>query len=103
MALNTFLLKDVSAPIVGDQYQPKKINKTFQLYGKTESGSGAVSCDVEVSNDGVNWLLAGTITLTLSTTLSSDGFEIKAPWTFIRGEITSISGTGAIASLVMGV
>lgn len=77
-------------------------NKTFQASGKTSSGSGAVSVAVEVSNDNTNWIVMGTISLTLGTTNATDGFVSIANWTYVRGNVTSISGTGATVSLFMG-
>lgn len=74
---------------------------TFQGVGSTSSGAGSATIIVQVSNDDTNWLTAGTITLTLSTTASSDGFVMDAPWAFVRGNVTAISGTGAAATLLM--
>lgn len=76
--------------------------RTFQAKGSTSASTGAASVAVQVSNDGENWLTLGTITLSLSVTESSDGFASDAPWDFVRGNITSISGTDAAVSLLMG-
>jgi len=77
-------------------------NATFQADGTTSSGAGSATIDVEVSNNGVNWDTMGTITLTLATTTSSDGFASNASWKYVRGNVTAISGTGAAVSLTMG-
>jgi hypothetical protein len=92
---------DATDPVVGAAERTKTGNKTFQLTGKTTSGTGAVSVDVKVSNNNVDWILAGTISLTLGTTLATDGFNMTASWGWARGEVTSISGTGASVSLYM--
>lgn len=76
---------------------------TFQAIGSTSSGSGSATIKVQVSNDGTNFIDAGTITLTLSTTTTSDGFSIDAPWAFIRGNTTAISGTNAAVTLYMAI
>ena len=73
----------------------------------TVTGTGSVSAtvDIEVSNDGVNAVdtVAGTITLS-GTTSHSDGFTTQhAPWKYIRANVTAISGTGATVNVVMGV
>lgn len=70
----------------------------------TVLGTGAVSATVviEVSNDATNWLTAGTITLS-GTTTASDGFVFVAPWLNIRGNVTAISGTGAAVTAVVAV
>lgn len=77
-------------------------NRTFQASGSTTAGAGAVSVAVEVSNDNANWITMGTIGLTLGTTSATDGFVGIANWTYVRGRVASISGTGATVSLFMG-
>lgn len=75
---------------------------TFQASGATTNGAGAATIVIQVSNDGSNWLTLGTISLTLSTTSSSDGFAADAPWAYIRANITALSGTGAAVTVIMG-
>jgi hypothetical protein len=77
-------------------------NRTFQASGQTSAGAGAARVDVEVSNDNTNWILMGSITLTLGTTTTTDGFSSLASWTYTRGKVYSITGTGASVSLYMG-
>jgi hypothetical protein len=79
-------------------------NRTFQATGQTTSGTGTATVNVEVSNDSSNWILMGSITLTLGTTTTSDGFVAQANWTYVRGKIPSagITGTGASVNLYMG-
>lgn len=77
--------------------------RTFQANGTTSSGTGSATITVEVSVDKVNWITMGTITLTLATTASSDGFASDAAWPYVRGNVTAISGTGASVNLWMGV
>lgn len=77
-------------------------NKTFQAIGKTASGSGAVSVAVEVSNNGVNFITLGTISLTIGTAETSDGFASNANWPYFRANVVSISGTGAEVTVLMG-
>jgi len=72
---------------------------TFQAFGTTTAGAGAATIKIQVSNNGANWLDLGTISLTLSTTSSSDGFAAEAPWQFARANVTAISGTGASVSV----
>lgn len=77
--------------------------RTFQAKGSTSASTGSASVAVQVSNDGTNWLTLGTITLSLSTSESSDGFSSDSPWEYVRGNVLSISGTDATVSLLMGV
>ncbi len=76
---------------------------TLQAVGSVSASTGSVAVDIQVSNDGVNWLTLGTITLSLTTSESSDGFAADAPWSFVRANVTSISGTDAEVSVFMGV
>lgn len=82
---------------------------TFQCYGTTTAGAGASVITIEVSNvvdpatgTSVDWVTAGTITLTLATTQSTDGFAVQSSWRWARAKVTSISGTGASVSCFMG-
>jgi hypothetical protein len=75
---------------------------TFQAKGTTTNGAGASAVKVQGSNDNSNWIDVGTITLTLATTESSDGFASDAAWVYWRGNVSSISGTGAAVTLIMG-
>ena len=80
-----------------------KANMTFQASGATTAGAGSAVVVIDVSNDGVNWIVAGTITLVLSTTTSTDGFAAQAAWSFVRARVSAISGTGATATVTLGV
>jgi hypothetical protein len=70
----------------------------------TVTGTGAVtaSVNIEVSNDNVGWILAGTIALS-GTTTATDGFTIQATWLNIRANVTALSGTGAAVTAVVAV
>lgn len=78
-------------------------NTTYQAAGTTSAGSGAATVVIEVSDNGDDWLTLGTITLTLGTTSTSDGFASAATWAFARANVTAISGTDATVSVWMGV
>lgn len=96
------LLTDATATGAGTSHEPWNEKRTFQGVGSTTSGSGAATIKVQASNDNANWIDLGTITLTLGVTATTDGFTSDAPWRYIRGNVTAISGTGAKASLLMG-
>lgn len=70
-------------------------------FGTTSAGSGAATVAIQVSNDNASWVTAGTISITLGTTQTSDGFAINAPWLFVRANVASISGTDANVSVVI--
>ena len=80
-----------------------KPSMTFQASGATSAGAGAATVKIQVSNDGTNWVDLGTITLTLSSTSSSDGFAAFAAWAYVRANITAISGTNAAVTVTCAV
>lgn len=96
------LLNNVTATGASSSFIPFGVKRSFQAEGETSAGAGSATIDVEVSNDCLNWITAGTITLTLSTTTSDDGFATDAAWKCVRGNVTAISGTDATVSLHMG-
>jgi hypothetical protein len=106
---STVMLDAATATSSSANFKPATGVRTFQAYGATSSGAGAATIVIEVSNieaavnsTNVDWITAGTITLTLATTRSSDGFTMDAPWRNVRARVTAISGTGAAVSVVMG-
>lgn len=94
------LIKDATATVTGEWLQLKNMTApyTFQAAGLTTAGAGAATVIIEVSNDGVTPIIAGTITLTLDTTAAADGFAMNARWKYARARLSAISGTGAKAS-----
>lgn len=96
------LLTDKTGTGAGSSFSPRGAKETVHCFGSTSAGAGAVTVDVEVSNDGTTWVVAATIDLTLSTSVAADGFVFNAPWKFMRGNVTAISGTDAKVSLVVG-
>jgi len=97
-----FLFEDVTTTGAQTAYQLWGHVTTFHGFGNTTSGAGASVFSVEVSNDNVNWIIMGTFTLVLSTTVVVDGFSAVVPWRYYRGNVDSISGTGAKVSLIVG-
>lgn len=102
------LLDAVTATGAGDKIALVGAKQSFQAIGSTASGSGSAVVRVEVSSKELptsdsDWLLAGTITLTLGTTATSDGFVIDAAWKWARGKVSTLSGTGASVTLWKGV
>ena len=78
-------------------------NRTVQVTGKTTSGSGSAVVDIEVSNDGLAWIVVGTVTVALGTTYNTDGFVFNAPWGKVRANIKTLIGTGAEVTVTLGV
>jgi hypothetical protein len=102
------LLDEATATGAGPSWNERDTNAnstyvfhTFQAVGATTSSTGAATVLIQVSNDGVNYLTLGTITLTLGTALTSDGFAAINNWNFYRANVSAISGTGANVSVYM--
>ena len=103
------LLTDATTTATGGKHSPRCVNRTFQGMGTTSSGSGAAAIVIEASNksapvegSNVDWTTLGTISLTLGTTQTNDGFVSSASWRWIRARVSSISGTGATVNAHMG-
>lgn len=103
------LLTAATTTATGGKYTPRCINRTFQAMGTTSSGSGAAAIVIEASNKAapdeatnVDWTTLGTISLTLGTTQTNDGFVSSASWRWIRARVSSISGTGATVNVYLG-
>lgn len=78
------------------------INRTYFAYGSTSASTGSCIIKIQVSNDNATFIDMGTITLTLGTAVTADGIASMAPWKYARANQTSISGTGAKCSLMVG-
>lgn len=95
---NNQLLSGATATGSSDAASQANSKITFHARGKTSAGSGSATVLIEVSNDqgaSKTWHTLGTISLTLSTSYSADGFASNAPWKYYRARISAISGTGA--------
>ena len=75
---------------------------TFQAHGQVSADTGAATILIEASLDNAQFLLLGTLTLTLGTATTSDGIAVDAPWRFMRARITAISGTDATVNVFAG-
>lgn len=93
------LIQDQTATGAGDAVSSPCGGKTIQAWGKTTSGSGAATVQIQgTNNGGASWDLLGTISLTLGTTITSDGFNSQDRYAKLRANVTAISGTGAVVS-----
>lgn len=98
----TFTLLDaVTATGAGTALESWMKDKLFQAKGSTSSGPGAAVVLVQGSNDNSTWETIATFTLTLGTVVTSDSFASDSKWRYIRGNVQSISGTGAAVTLYL--
>lgn len=56
--------------------------------------------EITGSLNGTHWVVLGTITL--SGSADTDGFAVSAPWIWLRGNVTAISGISAAVTLLKG-
>jgi len=101
------ILEDAIATGAGETHQPWNAKRTFQAQGVTSAGAGTATITISGSNDGTNWVLFGTITLVLATTVATggpgvDGFASDAPWAYVRANLTVVTGTDATVNVYMG-
>jgi len=97
------LLDAVTATGAGTAAELPAADATFQCIANGTSGAFSATVNVEVSNDNTNWETAITFSMSgTATTADTAGDNIAAPWKYIRGNVTAISGTGANVTLTMG-
>lgn len=100
--LAPYVLRNATTAAAGDAIKGINKTKTYQAGGTTTAGAGAATVLVQGSNDeGASWNTIGTITLTLSTTRSSDSFTSDDRYQRLRGNVSAISGTGAAVDLIV--
>jgi len=98
------LLTAVTSTGAGASHELWNSERTYQFHGVTSAGAGSLIASIEVSNDSANgpWITMGTVTLVLSTTTATDGFSSIVPWRYTRANVTTLSGTGATATVIAG-
>lgn len=103
------ILSSATATGYSDPQQARDVYRTFQAMGTTSAGAGAATIVIQVSNKAtptlttdVDWITLGTISLTLGTTQTSDGFSSVGGWRWVRTKISAISGTTATVNAWMG-
>ena len=102
------LLSNATATGAGEAWHPRDTSAvatytyhSFQAVGNTSAGSGAATVLIQVSNDGTNFITLGTITLTLGTSATSDGFAVANIWEYYRANLSAVSGTNATVTVYM--
>lgn len=96
------ILSAKTATGAGSVFMPLGPKRSFQALGTTASGSGAAVVALLVSDDCVNYISAGTVTLTLGVAATTDGFVTDSHWKCIKANVNSISGTGASVDAWIG-
>jgi hypothetical protein len=101
MTLKARMLSARTTTGAGDVAEVDSGPKTIQ---GVVNGTGAVTATVEIdgSNNGVNWDLLGTLSLS-GTTTASDSFSSMDRYRYLRADVTAISGTGAAVTVEVAV
>lgn len=95
------ILTNATATGAGSSHPVWSVKKTFQGTGSVSASTGSVDVDIEVSNDNVNFIVMGSVSLSLTTTPSTDGFTTDSPWKYVRANVTAITGTDATVTITM--
>lgn len=75
-------------------------NASFQASGANNGGTfTSATIAIEVTNDDVNWLVLGTISLVGDG--DSDGFTSTASWKSVRSNATAFSETGSTPTVTV--
>ena len=78
------------------------LSQTFQLVITGSAGNVSGTVQIVVSNDGVNWQNYGDPMVAASGYLTAQAqFTGTQPWTWFGAILTAISGTNAVANLIM--
>lgn len=97
------LLDGVTSTGAGSAFVLGNAQAAFQA-SVVGTGAQTATVNIEVSNEPRGssqlWVVMGTITLS-GTTSATDGFVCDAPWRFVRGNLTAVSGTGATVTVRM--
>ena len=96
---NTYSLGVFSATGSGGPVKNDGAQQTFQAT-LSNTTTPAATVQIQVSNDGNQWLTLGTITL--SGANATDGFLASTSWDKVRANVTAISGTSATVTVTMG-
>jgi len=92
------LLNAVTTTATGSALHLKGKSRVFQAtLSNTTTPTATVVVEGSIDSDATTWVTLGTITL--SGALDSDGFGSEAPWPYVRGRVTAISGTSAAVTL----
>lgn len=96
---SALLLNAATTTGAGSAAQLKMGKRTYSLVLTGTSGTYSATVNVEVANDGSNWLPIYQFVLS-GTSTKADGVTLDERWLSVRGNVVAISGTGAAVSLI---
>ena len=100
--MTTLLLNAATTTGAGDEIQIRITDspfvfRSFQAVGVMSASTGTAVIKIQVSNDGVNCIDMGTISLALTTSESSDGFAVINTWQYFRANVTTLTSNGTVS------
>lgn len=93
------LLSGATATGAGSSVAMQEGFRAFQAYGSMSASTGAATINIEVSNNPTTagWIIAASISLSLSTTSATDGVSIISGWKYARANVTAITENGTVS------
>lgn len=90
------LLVDVAAPAAGPAFRtPAQHPKKAVIVNITgTSGAQTASVNIEVSNNGTQWGVLSTLSMS-GTSTDTKQYIVDGPFFYVRANVTAITGTGA--------
>ena len=100
--MSTLMLDAATATGAGPAFQIRGTNdyyshRSFQAVGLMSASTGTAVVTIQVSNDGVNYVTLGTISLSLTTAASSDAFYLQTVFEYYRAYVTQITTNGTVS------
>lgn len=89
------MLNAVSATTTGSAVSFNNRGVSFQATGILAASTGTAVINIMVSNNNSNWMTLGSITLSLTTSAISDGFDSAAGFAYYRADIHTINAAGS--------
>ncbi len=97
-------LSAASTVTIGSVIQPHNtvfVNQLFQAAGAVSTSTGTATVKYQGSNDKVNWVDIGSVSLTLGVAITSGTVVSTQNWKYTRGNLTALTGTSpSITALV---
>lgn len=91
----TYILSGATTTGAGSTFDSPSADKTYQVYGSTQAGTGTAAVTIEGSNDGTRWntVVTTTVAMTSATLAVSAGVTATDRYAYTRANVTTLSGS----------
>lgn len=96
------LINAVSTLTTSNVYSPNDRGLSFHATGVVGASTGTAVINIECSNDNTNWMTLGAMTLSMTTSVISDGFDSVSGFGYYRAKVTTLTGTATVSVYVSG-